>query len=109
MKIYNKLVRDKIPQIITEHGKQCEVKILPEEEYEQMLIAKLLEEAKESTDADPSQIVEELADLVEVVYALLQLKGVSREEFDRIRLQKREERGGFDDRVFLIKVWDHIT
>jgi len=35
MKIYNKLVRDKIPQIITEHGKQCEVKILPEEEYEQ--------------------------------------------------------------------------
>jgi predicted house-cleaning noncanonical NTP pyrophosphatase (MazG superfamily) len=106
MIIYNKLVRDKIPHIIEKQGKRCEIRVLADEEYEKMLFAKLQEEVQECLSANQSEIVEELADVVEVVYGLLKQKGVTLEEFERIRLRKKGERGGFDDRLFLTKVWE---
>jgi predicted house-cleaning noncanonical NTP pyrophosphatase (MazG superfamily) len=114
---YNKLVRDKIPQIIEASGKKCEVKVLLNEDYEDMLVFKLHEELDEFQTAEKDKQVEELADLVEVVYAILESKGVSLEEFEKVRLKKREERGGFEKKLFLVgvsengkeKIFKHYT
>lgn len=99
--VYNKLVRDKIPQIIEDGGNSCVTKILSEEEYLLMLDAKLDEELAEY-HADGS--VEELADLLEVVYAAAKARGYTRPELENIRKKKAEERGGFDNRILLLEV-----
>ena len=98
MKIYNKLIRDRIPEIIEASGKTCRVRILEEKEYLQELNRKLTEELKEYQESGE---LEELADLVEIVYAIAEHKGSSIEEFERIRQNKREKRGGFEKRLFL--------
>lgn len=104
MKVYNKLVRDKIPQIIEASGKKCEVRTLLHEEYKIMLELKLHEELIEFQTEKKDKKVEELADLVEVVYAILESKGISSDEFEKLRLQKKEERGGFEEKVLLVSV-----
>lgn len=105
MQFYNKLIRDKIPQIIKANGKKANVRVLDDEEYKKMLDVKLQEELDEYTAAanDEDQ-VEELADLVELVYAILESKGVSIEDFERIRLEKQAIRGGFKEKLFLVNV-----
>jgi predicted house-cleaning noncanonical NTP pyrophosphatase (MazG superfamily) len=104
MKLYNKLVRDKIPQIIEEKGKTANVRVLSDVEYKAMLDQKLHEEFLEYTHANEEAKVEELADLVEVVYALLESKGVRNEDFEKLMMKKKEERGGFKERLFLVSV-----
>ena len=99
--IYNKLIRDKIVQIIENSGKQAIVRTASDEEYIKALNEKLGEELAEYQE---SESLEELADLVEVIYAILDFKGVSLEEFESIRLKKSGERGAFKDRVVLEKV-----
>lgn len=101
MIVYNKLIRDKIPEIIRNDGKECEVRILDDEEYLKELNKKLGEELNEYYESGE---VEELADIAEIIYAIAEHKGVSREEFEKIRVSKREERGGFEKKVFLIGV-----
>ena len=96
--VYNKLVRDKIPAIIQASGKSCEIEILSEEEYLQMLDKKLDEELAEYHEA---QNVEELADLLEVVYAVAKARGYSIEEVDHVRVEKQKARGGFDEKILL--------
>ena len=98
---YNKLIRDRIPEIIKESGKACEVETLSETEYEKHLNQKLGEELEEYLF---SQEVEELADLEEVLRAILDLKGISYEEFEQIRREKAEKRGAFKKRLLLKKV-----
>lgn len=95
---YNKLVRDKIPQIIESSGKQCKVRTLDDREYMELLNAKLGEELKEYLESGD---VEELADLAEVMLAIVKAKRVSVEQFESVRVRKRVERGGFDDKVML--------
>ena len=102
--IHNKLIRDKIPDIIKETGKQPIIEILSDGEYKTQLDAKLSEELKEYL-ADDS--VEELADLVEVVYAILKFKGTSIQEFEEVRRNKANKRGGFDKKLFLKEVRDN--
>jgi len=105
MIVYNKLVRDKIPQIIEASGKTCEVKILEEIAYEQALKDKLVEEMNEVIGAESDdELIEELADLYEVLSSLVKAKGVSEEQFLQIVKAKNEKRGGFRDKVFLVKV-----
>lgn len=105
MIVYNKLVRDKIPQIIEASGKTCEVKILDELAYEQALKDKLIEEMNEVHGAkNEDELIEELADLYEVLSSLVAAKGVSEEQFLKIAKAKNEKRGGFRDKVFLVKV-----
>ena len=99
MTIYNKLVRDKIPELIAQSGEQPLVRILDSQEYIACLEAKLDEEAGES---HRDKNAEELADIIEVVFALAAVHGVSEEELLTQRLRKRESRGGFFNRVFLI-------
>ena len=96
--IYNKLVRDKIPEIIEASGKTCETGILSDEEYLQMLDKKLDEELAEYHQ---EQNIEELADLLEVLYATAKVRGYSIEELEQVRVEKRKARGGFDKRLLL--------
>ena len=96
---YSKLVRDKIPEIIASHGGKAETRILSDEEYRQMLEAKLDEEVGEY---HRDKNAEELADILEVVLALAASIGCSREELVRIYEKKRQERGGFAEKILLI-------
>lgn len=96
---YNKLVRDKIPEIIRSGGEVPKVRILEQDEYRSCLEKKLDEEVAEfHRDGN----AEELADILEVVYALAAAIGCGREELRQIYQQKHEARGGFEERVFLI-------
>lgn len=98
---YDKLIRDRIPEIIEGDGKRAVTEVLDDLAFKRYLDIKLEEELKEYLVADS---VEELADLVEVVYALLDLKGVSIEEFERLRKDKASKRGSFTKRLVLKEV-----
>lgn len=101
--IHNKLVRDRIPEIIEGSGKICATRILPQEEYLAALDTKLTEELAEY-QADKS--MEELADLLEVMMAVAEARGHSFAEVEAIRRAKAEKRGGFRERIFLESVTD---
>lgn len=102
-KVYNKLIRDKIPQVIKQSGKQAVIEEVSGEAYIELLNAKLGEELQEYLE---SQSIEELADLVEVVYAILDHKSISLQEFEIIRQQKVNEKGAFKDKLLLREVSD---
>lgn len=98
MKIYNKLVRDKIPQIIEEDDKVCKIHILLQDEYIEALETKLLEEVSEYQQ---DKNLEELADVLEVLQSICIARGHSLEQLEELRKKKLDERGGFRDRIFL--------
>lgn len=98
---YDKLIRDRIPEIIEAAGSEAIVETLDKDNFQKYLDIKLREEMEEYLE-DGS--VEELADMVEVIYALLDCKGVSLEEFERIRIAKVNERGAFKKRLLLKEV-----
>lgn len=107
MPIYNKLVRDRIPEIIEASGKAYTTRILSEEEYIVALQNKCLEEFEEYRKAESSQeALEELADLLEVMNALCKVHGASLGEVDEMRKEKAAMRGGFEEKVFLMEVED---
>lgn len=93
---YYKLVRDKIPEIIKAKGIEPVTHIAKDKEFFNALLDKLREEVEEFIE-DSSQ--EEMADIMEVIYAILKEKGYSFEEIEEVRKKKREERGGFDKKV----------
>ena len=99
--IYNKLVRDKIPDIIEQDGKIAVIEVLSDDEYINMIDAKLDEELAEYHS---DQTIEELADLIEVIYAAAMSRGYSLEELEKARLEKNKKRGSFDKRIFLKEV-----
>ena len=98
MKSYNKLVRDKIPQIILANGETPEVEVLDDGRFLEELHKKLFEEANEFVEGDS---VEELADLMEVIYAIARLRGIDLGEVEKVRKEKAQKRGAFDERLFL--------
>jgi predicted house-cleaning noncanonical NTP pyrophosphatase (MazG superfamily) len=98
MKIYNKLVRDKIPEIIKQGGSTPAVRVLDEREYILELERKLSEEVSEYLE---SGSLEELADVSEVLAAILRARGHTAEELIVTMDKKREERGGFAERIYL--------
>lgn len=103
MPTYNKLIRDKIPEIISASGKKANCRILSKDDYIKELDQKLDEECAEyQTDKN----IEELADILEVIYAIAEARGYSATELERIRLEKSEKRGGFSQRIFLENVED---
>ena len=97
---HNKLVRDKIPEIIRSHGDVPIVRTIEDDaEYLASLTDKLVEEAREVQE---TPVLDELADALEVVYAIGKVIGHTPEDIEKARAKKAEERGGFDDKVFLI-------
>ncbi len=102
---YDKLIRDKIPEIIEKSGKKTIIEVLDDHTFKQYLDDKLSEELQEYLASDN---VEELADLIEVVYAILKHKKVSLADFDNIRMKKVVERGAFDKKLRLKEVIENI-
>ena len=100
VKKYNKLVRDRIPEIIESSGKTCVTEILSDEEYLCMVDAKLDEELAEY---HKDQNIEELADLLEVIRAATIARGYTLEELEAVRAKKAEKRGGFEQKILLIE------
>jgi predicted house-cleaning noncanonical NTP pyrophosphatase (MazG superfamily) len=104
---YNKLVRDRIPEIIRAQGKRLETSVLSEDEYLAQLNAKLREELAEYLESTtPTEQMEELADMLEVIYAIAAAKGVSAEQLDALRRDKAGKRGAFAQRIMLRWVED---
>lgn len=97
--IYNKLVRDKIPQFIEQNGGSARIRVLDDAEYRAYLEAKLDEEVAEFHS---DKNAEELADILEVVYALAASIGCSKEQLLAVYQKKHDERGGFVDKILLI-------
>lgn len=95
----NKLVRNKIPAIIESHGKTPCIRILEDEEYAVHLERKLDEEVGEY---HKDKTLEELADILEVIYALAENLGCSKEDLINAYQKKHNERGGFSERILLI-------
>lgn len=107
MPIYNKLVRDRIPEVIQKTGKKFSTRILNESEYIVQLKKKAYEELEEYVNTDNKKdAVEELADLLEIMHALANYHNSTIHEVEEIRKQKSEKRGGFKEKIFLIEVED---
>ncbi|MFZ3591621.1 phosphoribosyl-ATP pyrophosphohydrolase [Bacillus sp. DJP31] len=105
MPIYNKLVRDKIPQVIEKTGKVFKTSILSNEQYIIELQKKAFEELEEYIHAgNHEEAIEELADLLEIIHAFAEYHGSTIHDVEKVREIKAEERGGFKERVFLIEV-----
>lgn len=104
-KMYTKLVRDKIPEIIQRNGHTCEHRtISDEEEYRRALRDKLQEEAHEAAEATADTLIVELADLYEVMDALMATYGISQEKVRTQQEYRRGIRGGFEQRIQLLWV-----
>ena len=99
MTTFNKAIRDKIPEIIQQDGHTCNVQVISDEKFLLEIEKKLSEEVTEyQNDKTP----EELADILEVIYKIAQLKGISKDELEKIRVKKLEDKGGFAKNLFLI-------
>ena len=99
---YNKLVRDRIPEIIQASGKRCRVETMSEPEYRLALLEKLVEEAQEVRQAAPGELLAELADIQEVLAALMMAWQITPDQVKQVQRRRRAERGGFDQRVKLL-------
>jgi predicted house-cleaning noncanonical NTP pyrophosphatase (MazG superfamily) len=101
MKEYNKLIRDKIPEIIEASNKTFTTHIASSEEYWTKLREKLTEEVNEFLDDENPK---ELADILEVIYAICDEKGISKDKLEAMRKEKSEKRGAFIEKIILEKV-----
>ena len=103
MKTYNKLVRDKIPEIISATGKNFDIHYAKKEELLPLLETKLNEEVSEYLEA---KNLEELADVMEVLFNLANTLGYSEIDLINKRNEKKEERGGFEKGIVLENVYE---
>lgn len=99
--IYNKLVQNMSPEIIEVSGKTCETEILSDEKFRRMLDKNLDEELAEYRQ---EQNIEELADLLEVLYATAKARGYLVDELNHVRIETQKARGGFDKKILLMSV-----
>lgn len=105
-KVYNKLVRDKIPEIIEKEGKTVSVRILSDEEFRGELRKKIKEEAEELTAAGGSvaEMMKEIGDIYEVIDAIISSSGLDREKILKLKEERKAKRGGFEKKIFLENV-----
>ncbi|SDZ79931.1 Predicted house-cleaning noncanonical NTP pyrophosphatase, all-alpha NTP-PPase (MazG) superfamily [Thalassobacillus cyri] len=107
MPTYNKLIRDRIPDIIERSGKNFETRILEDGEYVESLKTKLREELAEYLYANNNEeALEEMADILELMNVLAEVHGGSIELVEEIRKEKAEKRGSFKEKIFLVEVED---
>ena len=104
VQIFNKLVRDNIPNIIENNGEKAITRILSDKEYRVELYKKLLEESQEVINSqDTEDILEELANVLEVLKSIAELENRNLDDVIEIANQKRLKRGGFSKKIFLEK------
>ena len=101
VKTYNKLIRDRIPEIIAANGKNCRTRQADGAEYRGLLEKKCMEEWQEYLE---SGSLEEMADLIEALRALIAERGWTEAQLEAVRLAKRAARGGFENRIVLLDV-----
>ena len=105
-RIFNKLVRDNIPDIIASNGEESVTRILADEEYKVELYKKLLEEANEVISSKNSdETIEELADVLEILRSIAELNGKKLDDVLKTANQKKLKHGGFEKRIFLEKTY----
>lgn len=105
MKINNKLIRDRIPEIIAKDGNTADIIILSEESFKQAIKEKLIEEATEVLNADNrDEVLSELADLQEVMDTIKQMYNINTLEVNTIQAVKALQRGKFEKRLYLKSV-----
>lgn len=98
----NKLVRDKVPSLVTKDGGSYSLKLLSPLEHQHEITKKLFEELDEyNTTTSKEQALEELVDMVELIYAAVKLHDMPLEEFEQLRLQKKSLKGGFGKAIYL--------
>ncbi|WP_042273448.1 nucleoside triphosphate pyrophosphohydrolase [[Clostridium] dakarense] len=102
MKVYDKLVRDRIPEIIEKSGKKCDVEVVSDDVALEYLYMKLEEETKELLE---DKNLEEIADVMEVLFAIASKYGYSEEDVLNKRNEKKNDRGGFEDNLILKNVY----
>lgn len=100
-RVYNKLVRDRIPEIIRNDGNEPVIRIMERDEYKKSLFKKLSEEINEFTE---DESIEELCDVLEIIDALKKVLCYSDEEISKMKDKKQSTNGAFNDRIFLEKV-----
>jgi predicted house-cleaning noncanonical NTP pyrophosphatase (MazG superfamily) len=98
---YNKLVRDRIPEIISAAGHHPVTRVLDQANYEATLLEKLREEAQEASQAPGGQLAAELADVLEVLQAIAAAHDLPWDRILQVAAAKRDERGAFKNRIFL--------
>ena len=99
--MYSKLVRDNIPDIIKANGENPITEVLSDERYKKELENKLIEECNEVINSSGIDRIEELADLLEVMIAMSNLENKTIEDVDKVRIKKKEKRGGFSKKIYL--------
>lgn len=100
-----KLVRDKIPQILEAEGVKVFHRIMNQNEYYKYLKLKIIEEANEVLTAKSrNEVIEELSDLIEVIKNIQSLHNIENDELENARIEKKSSKGGFQDRVYIAKV-----
>ena len=108
--VYDKLVRDKIPKLYESEGKICVTEELEMEQFANKLLETLdseIESFKKAFNAEDDELaVKKIADSVEVFYAILDLIGVTKKSFEKIRLAKCNKFGGFEGRILLKEIVD---
>ena len=102
MKVYDKLVRDRIPKIIESSGNKCEIEVVSDEVALEYLYKKLNEEVSELLE---DKNLDEIADVMEVLFAIGSKYGYSEENVLGRRNEKKDVRGGFEDNLILKKTW----
>jgi predicted house-cleaning noncanonical NTP pyrophosphatase (MazG superfamily) len=98
---HNKLVRDRIPEIIQADGGRAVTRVLDENGYRLALLEKLTEESREAREASKGELAGELADVLEVLQAIAEAHSLTWDEVSAMAERKRDERGGFAGRIFL--------
>lgn len=99
---HNKLIRDKIPEVIAASGDEFETRVMDMEEFERELRKKLVEEAKELSEATEDGLTDELADILELAKSIAEHHKINFEDVERYQADKRKKRGGFIKRLFLV-------
>lgn len=101
--LFNKLVRDKIPDIIESNGEKPIIRILDNNEYKIELEKKLYEEYQEVIEASGNDRIEELADMLEIIKSLAELENKTLDDVIEVAKVKSLKRGGFEKKIFLEK------
>lgn len=99
---YNKLVRDRIPEICRKEGEIPKYRILSQKNFKKELKKKLLEEARELMRAEEDKLKNEIADVYEVLFNIAKTSGISWPQVEKARQQKNKKRGSFKKRYFLV-------
>ncbi len=105
-KIYNKLIRDKIPQIIKKNNQKGDFEKLNKKEFQKALLKKLEEETKEVIEAkdNKEELINEISDIYEIIDAMIESFNLNKKEIIQKQKDKRRKRGGFKERIFLKSV-----